>query len=101
MVTVFCSVLFSKAYQAFVAGVLAVLVLMTLSLFTDGVFGVVRWFDPMTLFLSNRLYETLRLESIFGHPVYLSALSMMGSVLFGGVFLLGACRLYQRRQRHA
>ena len=101
MVTVFCSVLFKKSYQAFVAGIIAVIVLMALSLFTDGVFSVVRWFDPMTLFISNRLFETLHLENIFEHPIYLSSLSVMGSLLFGGGFLTGACRLYQRRRDNA
>lgn len=101
MVAVLCSVLFKKSYQAFVAGVLAVVALMVLSLFTDGVFSVIRWFDPMTLLISNRLFETLRLENIGGHPVFLSTLSMVSSVLFGCVFLGGACRLYQRRRDNA
>lgn len=101
MTVVFCSVLFKKSYQAFVAGVLAVIALMTFSLFTDGVFSVIRWFDPMTLFISGRLFETLRLENIFGRPVYLSTLSVIGSILFGGIFLVCACRLYQRRRDNA
>ena len=92
------SVLFQKAYQAFVAGFLAVVALMTLSLFTDGVFHVVRWFNPMSLFIADRLFETLRLENVIGYPFPLSSLAVAGSTLFGGILLFAAQRLYQRRQ---
>lgn len=98
---IFFSVFFSKSYQAFVTGFLGVVALMGINLFTDGIFGVIRYFNPITMFISVRLFETLRIENIFNYPVYMYALSLTGTLIFGVVFLILSYRLYQRRRNNA
>ncbi len=95
------SVFFSKSYQAFVAGFLSVIALMGINLFTDGFFGIIRYFNPVTMFISVRLFETLRLENLLGYPVYMYALSFVGTLIFGCIFLFLSYRLYKRRCNNA
>lgn len=95
------SVFFSKSYQAFVAGFLSVIALMGINLFTDGFFGIIRYFNPVTMFISVRLFETLRLENLLGYPVYMYALSLVGTLIVGCIFLFLSYRLYKRRCNNA
>lgn len=95
------SVFFSKSYQAFVAGFLSVIALMGINLFTDRFFGMIRYFNPVTMFISVRLFETLRLENFLGYPVYMYALSLIGTLIFGCIFLFLSYHLYKRRRNNA
>ncbi len=101
VIAILFSVFFSKSYQAFVTGFLSVIALMGINLFTDGFFGIIRYFNPVTMFISVRLFETLRIENILNYPVYMYVLSLIGTLIFGGVFLLLSCHLYQRRRNNA
>ena len=101
VIAILFSVFFSKSYQAFVAGFLSVIALMGINLFTDGFFGIIRYFNPVTMFISVRLFETLRIENILNYPVYMYVLSLIGTLIFGGVFLLLSCHLYQWRRNNA
>ena len=95
------SVLLPKAWHAFFCGVLLTAALMGMSLFTDGIFGALRFFDPVTLLISIRLFETFRVVNIFGNPVFMYAAALFGSLLFGSLSLTGTWLIYKRRRGYA
>ena len=95
------SVLLPKAWHVFFCGVLLTAALMGMSLFTDGIFGALRFFDPVTLLISIRLFETFRVVNIFGYPVFMYAAALFGSLLFGSLSLTGTWLVYKRRRGYA
>ena len=95
------SVLLPKAWHAFFGGVLLTAALMGMSLFTDGIFGMLRFFDPVTLLISIRLFETFRVVSVFGYPVFMYTGALFGSLLFGSFSLTGTWLVYKRRRGYA
>ena len=92
------SVLLPKAWHAFFGGVLLTVGLMGMSLFTDGVFGTLRFFDPVTLLISIRLFETFRVIDVCGYPVFMYTAAMIGSIFSGGTALACAWLFYRRRR---
>ncbi len=95
------SVLLPKAWHAFFGGALLTAALMAISLFTDGVFGALRFFDPVTLLISIRLFETFRVVNVLGHPVFMYVVALFGSLLFGAFSLTGTWLVYKRRRGYA
>ena len=97
LIAVWFSSLLPKSFPAFLAAVLCMAGLMLATLWTDGFFGVFRYFNPVTLLISVRLFENLRVENVFGYPVSAGLLALLGNLIPAAVLAFTARGLWKRR----
>lgn len=97
LIAVWFSSLLPKSFPAFLAAVLCTAGLMLATLWTDGFFGVFRYFNPVTLLISVRLFENLRVENVFGYPVSAGLLALLGNLMLAAVLAFTARGLWKRR----
>ncbi len=91
------SSLFKRSYISLLSGVFALFLAMYSGLYTDGVFSLLRYFNPISLVVSSNLFKTLSLENIFGVPMFDFYLCIMGVVFVSGAVAVVTYFLSVRR----
>ena len=97
MIAVVFSTLFRRQVAALLASLPVLAGLMALTMFTDGVFSRIRWFDPVTLLIYPRLAEIFIVQNVAGYPVFAHELAPVGCVMLAVLLILGSFMLYGRR----
>lgn len=101
MFTVLLSVLLRRTIAAFLSSLPFTAVLMALTMFTDGVFSYLRWFEPVTLLIYPRLAENFIVKNVADLPVFAHELAPVGCALLLAVFIALSFVLYKRRNAYA
>ena len=95
------SVLLRRSVFAFLWSLLTSVGLMTLTLFTDGVFSVVRYLNPVSLLIAVRFFETLRFENVLGFPIQPMTLMVFGTAAAAFLLLGAALIRYKKGNAYA
>ncbi len=101
MIVVVFSTLFHRSIAALLVSLPVVAALMTFTMFTDGVFSAVRWFDPVTLLIYPRLAENFIVQNVAGIPVFAHELAPVGCALLLIALVALSFALYRRRDARA
>lgn len=101
MFTVLLSVLLRRTIAAFLSSLPCTAVLMALTMFTDGVFSYLRWFEPVTLLIYPRLAENFIVKNVADLPVFAHELAPVGCALLLAVLIALSFVLYKRRKAYA
>lgn len=101
MIAVVFSTLFRRSIAALLVSLPVVAALMTFTMFTDGVFSAVRWFDPVTLLIYPRLAENFIVQNVAGIPVFAHELAPVGCALLLTALAALSFALYKRRDAYA
>ena len=101
MVGALLSVLLRRPIAAFLAALVCTAGLMALTMFTDGVFSWIRWFDPVTLLIYPRLAENFIVRDVLGLPLFAHELAPAGCALMLACLSAASFMLYRRRNADA
>lgn len=101
MFAVALSALLRRTITAFLSSLPVLTGLMTLTMFTDGVFSQIRWFDPVTLLIYPRLAENFIVQNVCGLPVFAHELAPVGCALLAVILSAVSFLLYGRRNADA
>ena len=99
--TVLLSVLLRRTIAAFLSSLPCTAVLMALTMFTDGVFSYLRWFEPVTLLIYPRLAENFIVKNVADLPVFAHEIAPVGCALLLTALVALSFALYKRRDANA
>lgn len=91
------SAIFRKSYISFLSTVFVAAGFMYSGLFTDGVFSVLRYFNPISLITSVNLTGNFAVVNMFGFPVYAYLAALLGVVILTAFLCFAVYRLSVRR----
>lgn len=93
----FFSSVFKRSYVSLLCAVFSLFLFMYSGLYTDGIFSVLRYFNPLSLVTVTNLFKTLMLKNVFGVPVLSTYLHIVGVLLVGVTVVVATYSLSIRR----